>query len=90
MNLIEKFVYLLAWLRIFISPFSAGIIIGFLFWLHDPNPLKAKIIAGGIAFIGIILGIVWAEIVRRKSDTVEFISRVSATPELDNDEEKIK
>jgi hypothetical protein len=31
MNLIEKFVYLLGWLRIVISPLSAGAIIGFFY-----------------------------------------------------------
>ncbi len=88
MNLIEKFVYLLGWLRIFISPFSAGAIGGFLYWRNNPDSKTSMFIGAGIALVGMIIGIVWAEFVRRKSNTIDFISKVDASPDLDDLDKK--
>ncbi len=45
------------------------------------------LLAGGLAGIGFIIGIVWAIRIRRKQPISSFIARIMATPELDDKEE---
>jgi hypothetical protein len=84
MNKLDKMVSVIGWIQIFISPFFGAIIIGFLIWLSTKN------ILGGIAaivvlFVGIILGIRLAEKARKNKGTIDFISRINASPELDEE-----
>jgi hypothetical protein len=87
MKLIEKFVALLAWVQIMVTPFFGGVIIGFLNWLTFHNT-RGMIVGIAISLLGLVLGIVWAEKERKKKGTVNFMSRVNASPELDAKDEE--
>jgi hypothetical protein len=73
------------WLQIVASPFLAGLIIGGIVYLakRDAIGLTIGII---IASIGLVVGIVWATKVWRRKGTVNFMSRLLGTPELDKKE----
>ncbi len=76
------------WLQIVASPLLTGLIIGAIIYFSNPNNLQL-ILAISVTLIGLIVGIVFATRVWKKQGTMHFISRVMATPELDNlDEEK--
>ena len=82
MRLIEVFIEGIGWLKIVASPLIIGSIIGgliFLKWRTDIG-----LIAGCFcALVGLIIGIFWATSIWRKYGTMNFLSRVNATPELD-------
>ncbi len=88
-NFFERFTEIMGWLQIVASPLMLGTVIGFLIYLSYPG-------GGGlfgviaITTAGLIIGIIFATRVWKKKGTMHFLSRVSATPELDADEEKGK
>lgn len=43
----------------------------------------------GIVAVSLIMGVIWATRVWKKHGTIHFVSRVMATPELDNPEENV-
>lgn len=69
-------------MQILASPLLAGIVVGCLVYLAQPNPV-GMIIGVASAIIGLVVGIVWATKTWKKKGTVRFMSRVIATPELD-------
>ena len=87
MKKLEWITSFIAWLEIVASPLFVGLIIGFLVYLKYPT-LVGLIVGISIATLGLIIGIILATRIWRKRGTVEFISRISATPELDNLEDE--
>lgn len=85
LNFFEFLTEMLGWLQIFISPFLAGLGIGFAIYLCIPGT-TGLIIAISIAILGLILGIIWATRIWKKNGTIKFMSNLSATAELDNKE----
>ena len=85
MNLLRLIPEVIAWLQIAASPFLAGLIIGGIVYLakRDTVGLTIGII---IASIGLVVGMVWATKVWRRKGTVNFMSRLMGTPELDRKE----
>lgn len=77
------------WLRIMMSPLLLGIIIGVLVYLSEPNALRL-VIGSTIALIGLIIGIIWANRVKKKQSTISFLARIMANPELEKNETKQK
>ena len=79
----RKFVEFLAWMQIVISPLIVAVIGGGIFYLYFQGLTR---IIGWIliGLVGLILGIVFANRVTRKTSATEFISRIDASPELDN------
>jgi len=77
----------LFWIRIFVSPLLAGIMIGGLVFLAIQG-FWGWLAWGVLALIGMVSGVLLAEHARRTRGTVEFMSRVGATPELDRKEEQ--
>jgi hypothetical protein len=76
------------WLQIVASPLLAGLVIAVMIYFSNPSTLRL-VIAIGVVLISLIVGIVFATRIWKKQGTMNFLSRVSATPELDNlDEEK--
>ena len=69
-------------MQILASPLLAGIVVGCLVYLAQPNPV-GMMIGVASAIIGLVVGIVWATKTWKKKGTVRFMSRVIATPELD-------
>jgi hypothetical protein len=76
------FTEILGWLQIAASPLLAGLLIGFVVVLAMPGN-TGLVIAGVLALAGLITGIIWAGRVWRNRGTVNFMSRIMATPELD-------
>jgi hypothetical protein len=72
-----------AWLQIVASPTIVGIIFGASIYAskRDTTGLVIGII---IAFAGLLTGVIWATKVWKKTGTVEFMSKLNATPDLDN------
>ena len=87
MNFIEKFVFLIGWLRIVLSPLAIGVIVGFIVSKCFAGT-SGIIIGVGCALIGLIIGILWAERVRKREGSMNFLGKVNASPELNNPEEK--
>ena len=79
----ETFTEIIGWLQIVASPLFVGVIIGGLIYLSNPTNLRL-LIGISIAIIGLLVGIIWATRIWKKSGTVNFVSRISASPELDN------
>ena len=86
MTFFDKIFDAVAWMKIFISPFLAGLIIGLVLWFYSDGILF-KVMAVSISIIGFAAGIYFAEKVRKKIGTQEFISTLNATPELDKKKE---
>lgn len=71
-----------AWLRIMLSPFLFGIILGVV--VYSLKTDKFGLVLGiTIALVGLVFGIIWAMKVRKKMRAIDFISRVNASPDLD-------
>jgi hypothetical protein len=87
MNFFENLTEVIGWLQIFIGPFIAGLVIGFIFYLWIPNT-AGLIIAVLFILLGLIIGAIIATRIWKKKQTVQFMSNVIATPELDNKENK--
>ena len=78
---------ILNWLRIVASPTIIGGVIGAIIYLAYPNPVML-VIGIVVAANGLVVGIIWATKVWKKTGTTNFLSRVIASPELDSKEEK--
>jgi hypothetical protein len=85
----DYFTEIVGWLQIVASPLLFGLIIGTCIYLYKPTTLRL-VIGIGIALVGLIVGIVFATRVWKKQGTMHFVSRVMASPELDNLEEEKK
>ena len=79
---------IIGWLQIVASPLLIGLAIGSI--VYFPNPSLTRLILGIIiSTIGLVLGIIWATKKWKGRGTIFFLSRIMATPELDNTDEKI-
>ena len=89
MKILEWLTAFFAWLQIVFSPLFFGVVIGLI--VYGIYPTTAGLVLGiAIAVLGLTIGIIFATRVWKKRGTIDFISRVSASPELDNleDDEK--
>lgn len=80
LRLIPEFI---AWLQIGASPLLIGLILGSLIYFSAPSANRL-IIGISVAVIGLIVGIIWASKQWKGKGAVWFMSRIIATPELDN------
>lgn len=76
---------IVGWIQIVLSPTLLGIGLGLGIYYHFPNQ-NGMIFGVIIAIIGFIIGIIWATKKFKTSGTIHFLSRISATPEIDNAE----
>ena len=83
MNFMEFITEVIGWIQIVFSPLLFFGIIGFIIYVSDPT-ITRLFIGICVALIGLILGIIYATKVWKKQGTINFISRASASPELDN------
>ncbi|MGL2962708.1 hypothetical protein ACSVH2_02675 [Flavobacterium sp. RSB2_4_14] len=74
---------IIGWMQIMISPSLIGLVIGFLVYYNIPNTI-GFIICCSIALLGIFIGVKLATKKFKTSGTVDFVSRVHASPELDD------
>ena len=75
-------VEIVGWIQIVLSPTLIGIGIGFAVYYNFPN-LNGIIIGISVAIIGTIFGIIWATKKYKTTGTMDFLSRISSTPDLD-------
>ena len=80
----ENITETIAWLQIVASSTLICCIVGALIYFPNPN-LTRLIIALTIFMFGLVGGIVYANRIWKTKGTVWFISRVIASPELDNE-----
>ncbi|MES2478520.1 MAG: hypothetical protein V4561_05510 [Bacteroidota bacterium] len=73
---------LINWLRIAISPTLIGALIGGLIYLKMGE--DGFLLSIFTTVIGGIIGMLWATKIWKKQGTTNFISRIDASPELDN------
>lgn len=80
---------LIGWFQIVLSPLLIGLLVGAIIYFNKQDTI-GLIIGIGITALGLIVGIIFATRVWKKKGTVNFMSRISASPELDNLEENNK
>ena len=87
MNTSKVFEYIaeiIVWIQIVISPTLICFAIGAIIYFMNPGETNL-IIAICIILFGLVGGIVFANRIWKTKGTVRFISRVTASPELDNE-----
>jgi hypothetical protein len=81
-KLLERIAEIVAWMQIVASPLLVGIILAAFLYFSDPS-IDRFFIGIVIVFIALIIGIAWANKIKKTKGTVWFMSRMMATPELD-------
>lgn len=71
------------WLQIAASPSLLGLLIGAVVYFSNPN-MTTFVLGLVIVVLGITVGIFWATRIWKKHGTVWYMSRIMASPELDN------
>ena len=89
MKILEWLTSFIAWLQIVFSPLFFGVVLGLIVYGIYPT-ITGLVLGIAIAVLGLPIGIIFATRVWKKRGTVDFISRVSASPELDNLEDNEK
>lgn len=79
----------IGWLQIIASPLLIGLVIGAIIYFTDPSTNRL-IIGITVATTGLVVGIIWATKQWRGKGTIWFMSRIMATPELDNQDEETR
>lgn len=67
MSIFDKIFDLIAWIKIFLSPFIIGLVIGAYLWLSNENNYLMQLLSLGVIAIGIAGGIALAERARKKT-----------------------
>jgi len=82
-RIFEIITEIVGWILITLSPTLLGIALGLGIYLYFPNS-TGMTLGILVALTGLITGMVWATKKYRTTGTIHFLSRISATPELDN------
>lgn len=82
-NLLETLFEVFGWIRIVLSPTFLGAFIGVIIYNSNPNTTNFTF-ATLLIIVGSIVGVIWATRVWRKHGTMRFLSRIDASPDLDN------
>lgn len=77
----------IGWLQIVASPFLIGICIGSFIYFFNQTPTRL-VLGVIIATSGLVIGIIWATKAWKGKGTIWTISRVMATPELDEPDDE--
>lgn len=89
-NAFEETTEIVGWLQIFLSPFIISLILATVIYVAFDS-IFSIILSVLILIIGIVIGIKLAnKVYKSKEGTMHFVSRVSASPELDEEEKEIK
>lgn len=79
----EKGIDFISALRIIASSTLLGLIIGFVIYKISDESNRGALIAGFITGAGLVIGIIWALNVSKKLGTTDFLSKVDASPDID-------
>jgi hypothetical protein len=83
MNFFDGLMEVVYWIQIFISPVLVSAIIAAIVYFNNTNNYLSAI---GILVLGVILGVFFAERVRRKSGTATFMGREKGNSEFMKDD----
>jgi hypothetical protein len=86
-RIFELIIESIGWLQIVAYPLLIGLAIGAIIYFSDPTTIRL-VIGILVATSGLIIGIIWATKQWRGKGTMWFMSRIMATPELDNLDEE--
>jgi uncharacterized protein YneF (UPF0154 family) len=86
-KILEFITELIGWLQIVLSPLLIGLAIGALIY-YNKQDFVGLILGIIVTVISLITGIILATKIWKKKGTISFLSRISATPELNEPEEK--
>lgn len=84
LNLLEYISEIVGWIQIFISPLIVGSIIGTIVYYFKQDTF-GLIIGGIVCFVGFIFGIILANRSWKNGGTVNFLSKVISTSDIDRD-----
>jgi hypothetical protein len=87
LSFFDQLMEIVGWLQIAVSPTIVGIVLAFFLYYFIPN-IVGLALAIVVAVAGLVTGIVWATKKWRQKQTIAFMSRTMATPELDKLEEE--
>jgi hypothetical protein len=76
MNRLLELIY---WIKIFLSPFLILVAIGWVVYVYDQNFLWISVLLG---ITGTILGVFWAERVRRRTGTAQYMAKIYHTDDI--------
>ena len=87
MKLFRIITEIFGWIQIVASPTLTALIVAFFFYKYKPDQ-TGLYISIAISLTGLITGIILATRIWKKKGTINFISRISETPELENDKDE--
>lgn len=82
----EYFTEVVGWLQIMVSPLLLALALGALIYYLNPGKITL-VLAIGIVVLGLSIGIIWATKVWKKQGTINFMSSIMSTPELNSKDE---
>ena len=83
-NLLDYVLRIFAWISIAISPFLIGIILSLITYFVLDKSIFAITFALIIGILFLFISIYFANKMSKKKGSIEFISNIRATPELDH------
>jgi hypothetical protein len=83
-RLFDTLVELVFWLQIFIAPVGIGGIVSVVIYASNKNLLWLSMV---IFLCSIVIGVIYAERVRKKHGASRYASKILATPDIWPDEE---
>jgi hypothetical protein len=87
MNKVFNLIFeIIGWFLIVASPVFAGSLIGALIYFRGPDR-TGLIILVSLTGVGVITGIIWASRIWRKTGTINYLSRIISSSDLDNNKE---
>ena len=84
MKTVDFITEMIAWLQIAVSPIIISIILAVVVYYFKQDRI-GQILSILILLAGIITGVIWATRIYRKRGTVNFMAKVSGSPELDKE-----
>lgn len=76
-----SFVHVWSWLKVAVSPMCGGMLLaGLVCIARDQVSLPLIVIMGSI---GLVIGVIWAERIRKKKGLIAFHGRLIGHPEID-------
>ncbi len=85
MKSFERFTSFFAWLQIVASPALIGLVIAFIIYSKYAST-AGLIMSIIVAVAGLTIGIVLATKIWKRKGTVNFMAKISTTPEIENPE----
>ena len=83
-NLLFRVLKIIAWIGIFISPFLIGIVLSVIIYLFFNKGFWGILFALLTSLLFLFFGIIFAIKKSKETGSIEFLSQIRASPELDH------